>query len=136
MSHLILDIGNTHAKAAIVADGMFTTFRESFKEHMVQDKRPIFPFINIFFLIYRCRTGVNPGTNGPVFCIDRMTRPILFLHSREDVFSLPEKTKALYEKCPSSHKKIVFFDKGRHSFVRINNTEKYDQAVTDFLATL
>ena len=121
---------------AIVADGMFTTFRESFKEHMVQDKRPIFPFINIFFMIYRCRTGVNPGTNGPVFCIDRMTRPILFLHSREDVFSLPEKTKALYEKCPSSHKKIVFFDKGRHSFVRINNTQKYDQSVTDFLATL
>lgn len=121
---------------ALVADGMFTTFRESFKEHMVQDKRPIFPFINIFFMIYRLRTGVDPGANGPVFCIDRMTRPILFLHSREDVFSLPGKTQGLYDKCPSEHKKIVFFDKGRHSFVRINNTEKYDQTVTDFLSTL
>lgn len=118
---------------AMVADGMYTTFRESFKQHLIQDHRPVFPFINIFFFLYRIRTGVNASKNGPVYCIDRMTRPILFIHSREDVFSLPQNAQMMYEKCPSKSKKIVFFDKGRHSFVRINNTEQYDAAVVDFL---
>ena len=121
---------------AMVADGMFMTFRESFREHLVQDKRPVFPFIDIFFMLFRLRTGVKAGSYGPVDCIGRMHRPILFIHSREDVFSLPDKARLLYDKCPSVQKKFVFFDKGRHSFVRINNTEKYDLAVTDFLNTL
>lgn len=121
---------------AMVADGMFMTFRESFREHLVQDKRPIFPFIDIFFMLFRLRTGVKAGSYGPIDCIEKMTKPILFIHSREDVFSLPDKAQLLYDKCPSKAKKFVFFDKGRHSFVRINNPGQYDLAVTDFLNTI
>jgi esterase/lipase len=65
-----------------------------------------------------------------------MHKPILFIHSKVDVFSLPDKAQLLYEMCPSERKKFVFFDKGRHSFVRINNPEKYDETVIGFLNTL
>ena len=59
--------------------------------------------------------------------------PILFLYGRQDIFSLPEKSQKLYDTCTSLHKKIVWFDKGAHSHLRINNKEAYDNAIKEFV---
>lgn len=120
---------------ALVADGMYTTFGESFREHLIQDKHPVFPFMALFFMIFKHKNKVDAVNNGPIYCMPSMTKRILFLHSREDLYSLPAKTYAMYQLCPSENKKFVWFDKGRHSFVRFNNKQNYDQAIMDFLKT-
>ena len=69
---------------------------------------------------------------GPINCIDKLNKPILFIYSKKDIYSVPEKGQLLYDKCVAE-KELVWFDYGAHSKVRINNTEKYDNAVTSFL---
>ena len=116
----------------VITDGMYINFYETFKNHMIEDHRPIFPFLGEIALIMRFKAGVNIK-KGPLNLIDKFNKPILFLYSREDKFSLPEKSKILYEKCGSKNKEIVWFDHGAHSHIRINNTEKYDNSIKEFL---
>lgn len=116
----------------MVAEGMYTTFYETFKNHMIQDKHPLFPFALEVMLHIRIFSGVNVLTNGPIKRIGKLTKPILFLHSKEDTFSLPEKAEVLYEKC-TSNKKIVWYNKGAHSRIRANNMQEYDNAIIDFM---
>lgn len=120
---------------AMTADGMYETFYESFKNHMILQKRPMYPFIWEIMLYIRIFAGANVVTDGPVRRIRDLKKPILFIHSREDVFSVPEKAEKLYESCPAD-KRIVWFDKGGHSRVRLHNPEEYDKAVVDFMQEL
>lgn len=121
---------------AIVGDGMYQCFYDSCKNHMLHDKRPIYPFLMEIMFYILLISGANAVTDGPKKRIGSMRKPILFIHSREDLFSTPEKVSELYEKCPSEDKRIVWFDHGGHSRVRVNNYEKYDQAVIDFVESL
>ena len=116
---------------AIITDGMYTNFYETFKTHMIYDKRPVHPFIDFVRIIMKIRTGVDMKSYGPEKALLKLNKPILFLYSKEDSFSLPEKSKYLYSITPYE-KEIVWFDHGAHSHIRINNLEKYDNAVKDF----
>ena len=58
---------------------------------------------------------------------------LLFLYGTQDIFSIPEKSKKLFAACAAEDKKLVWFDKGGHSHLRINNIEKYDATILDFL---
>jgi fermentation-respiration switch protein FrsA (DUF1100 family) len=62
--------------------------------------------------------------------------PLLMLHGREDVFSLPAKAELLYALSPSAHKKLVWFDHGMHSHLKIVAPEKYDAVVGEFIKSL
>ena len=117
---------------AVVTDGMYINFYETFKNHMIVDHRPIFPFMGEIALIMRLKAHVNMK-KGPINIIDKFNKPILFLYSKEDKFSLPPKSEILYEKCGSKNKKIVWFDHGAHSHIRINNLEKYDNSIKEFI---
>ncbi len=118
----------------MTGEGMYTTFAESFKEHLREDKRPVFPFARFFFGIVKRKIGVDAVKNGPEKCMKDLKedKKILFLHSKEDLYSLPEKTYKMFEKCPAKKKNFVYFNKGRHSFVRINNKTAYDDAIVRF----
>ena len=129
------DEKNPDAVDALVVEGMYTTFFESFKNHMYDMKKPVFPLAYGVMLYILVVSGANVVTDGPVKRIKNLRKPILFLHSREDVFSLPEKAEILYNKCPSV-KKIAWFDKGAHSRIRINNEAAYDRSVEDFLQNI
>lgn len=117
---------------ALIVEGMYPDFYDSFKNHMIVDKRPLFP------VLQECNFWMKHYTNhsmkyGPKDCIDKFTKPLLLLHSKEDLYSLPSKAQMLYEKCCSKNKKIVWFDKGAHSHVRAVTPNEYDQAIKDFL---
>lgn len=127
--------GGLDCYEGIVADGMYTTFYETFKNHMIDEKRPVHPFIDIMLAIMMVRCHVNIKNKGPIKSIKKLDLPILFLYSKEDKFSLPEKAQLLYDICPSK-KEIVWFDKGAHSHIRINNVEKYDDAIKSFVKEL
>ena len=118
--------------SGMVADGMYTTFCESFKNHLIEQHRPQFPFTLMVMALIRIFSGANAMTDGPIKRISKLKKPILFIHSKEDIYSLPEKAQVLYDMCQSK-KEISWFDKGAHSRVRINNPDGYDKAIINFL---
>lgn len=122
--------------AGVVADGMYRCFYDSCKKHMQKDHRPIFPYLLEVMLYIRLTSGRSAVFDGPKKRIELMHRPILFIHSREDIFSVPEGTYEMFERCPSEHKQFAWFEHGGHSRVRINNPERYDEVISDYLASL
>lgn len=118
----------------LVTEGCYISFSETFKRHMMALNRPLFPVLQLVMReIYR-HTGTNVYKSKPISAI-RKIRPdcrILFLYGEKDIFSIPKKSRKLYAACVSQDKKLVWFEKGGHSHLRINNTEKYDQAIIDF----
>ncbi len=116
----------------IVVEGLFATFRESFKLHMKAEKKPVFPVLNEIFWVARRESGLKVRESAPIRCIDKVRVPILFLHGTKDTFSLPKRARQLYAKC-TAPKQLVWMDNGSHSHLRINNTEVYDGAISAFL---
>ena len=104
---------------------------------MMALNRPRFPVLQfVMWHIYRC-TGTNVYKYKPIKAIKKI-RPdcrILFLYGEKDIFSIPKMSRKLFAACASQDKKLVWFEKGGHSHLRINNTEKYDQAIIDFFGS-
>ena len=118
--------------SGMVAEGMYLNFYESFRNHMIELKRPVHPCIDLVDMWMRVYTG-HTMRKGPADIIQDYDKPILMLHSLEDAYSLPEAAQQLYDQC-SSPKRLVWFEKGAHSQIRVNNTDRYDNAIKAFLA--
>lgn len=118
----------------LVTEGCYISFPETFRRHMMALNRPRFPVLPLAMRqIYR-HTGTNVYKQKPITAIKKI-RPdcrILFLYGEKDIFSIPRKSRQLFEACASKDKKLVWFEKGGHSHLRINNTQQYDQAIIDF----
>ena len=120
------------AVKGIITDGMYQTFRETFRTHMIYIHRPIFPVLQECMFLIWLHARRSPSRNGPIFSIKKLRLPILMIYGKQDVFSLPGKSMELFELCPSD-KRLVWFDKGGHSHLRVNAPEKYDKTITEFL---
>ena len=118
---------------AMVADGMYKNFYEVFRTHIIELKKPVFPVLQEVMLFIRLFIGVEPKARGPFKCVDKLDRPILMLHSKEDRYALPAEAQKLYERI-CSPKRLVWFDRGAHSHIRINDEDKYDTSIKQFLA--
>lgn len=116
----------------LVVEGMFQRFFESFKNHMIELNKPVNPCIHFVDMWIKLITGHSMKV-GPINVIDKMKKPLLLLHSKEDKYSLPHMAQELFDKCASEKKQIVFFDHGAHSMLRITDTEKYDSSITAFI---
>lgn len=116
----------------MAAEGMYPNFSESFKNHMIELKKPVNPFLNLVDMWMKFYTG-HTMKFGPVDVIDRMNKPLLMLHSKEDLYSLPSEAQKLYEKSASVRKELVWFEKGAHSQLRNADKERYDGAIREFL---
>lgn len=121
---------------AIVTEGLYVSFPESFKQHMVCDKRPVYPILWQIMAKAKKVIGTSLYKECPKKHIKQMKVPFLFLHGKEDKFSLPKTADYLYEKCTSEKKKLVWFEHGSHSHLRINDPEGYDKAIIDFLSEI
>lgn len=118
--------------SGIVTEGMYTTFYDSFVAHMIELKHPVYPFSPLVMLHIKLHTGANVYSYGPKSVIDKLNIPALFIHSREDRFSLPDLSEKMYSRCLSDYT-VAWFDKGAHSRVRIHGKEKYDKEIKIFL---
>ena len=116
----------------MVVEGMYPCFYESLKNHAIRFKQPVFPTMPLLTAFMKLHTGADIRF-GPQNIIDQLDKPLLMIHSKEDTYSLPHTAKELYEKCGSSQKQLVWFERGEHSHLRITDTEKYDGAICDFL---
>ena len=117
-----------------VTEGCFVSFRETFKQHMIADKRPLFPVLDLVMLEINKHAKINVYKSTPIRAIKKIKKDarVLFLYGEKDIFSLPKKSKKLFKACSAEDKKIVWFSKGGHSHLRINNTEKYDDAIINY----
>lgn len=118
---------------AIVTEGMFPNFGESMKNHLIERKKPV---RGLYWLInrqMRLHTGHSMSV-GPIDFIDKLKKPLLMLHSKEDLYSTPFYAQKLFDMAGTADKTLVWFDHGRHSMLRITDTLRYDGAITDFLA--
>lgn len=120
--------------SALVADGMYCNFYETYYLHMKDLGKPTF-IMEIVEKIMRKNTG-HSMKFGPIDVIDKYEKPLLMLHGTGDIYSLPTRTEEIFAKCPSKHKQLIWFEDGRHSKIRIVYPERYDKAIADFLATL
>ena len=116
----------------IVTEGMFPNFGESMKNHLIERNKPVktfYPFINMWMKHY---TG-HSMSYGPINVIHKLQVPLLMLHSKEDIYSTPAYAQKLYDLSGAPEKRLVWFEHGRHSMLRITDTELYDTSVTEFV---
>ncbi len=117
----------------MVADGMYKTFYATFITHMKDIKKPPYPLANYVMLRLKKITKVNPQKYGPINAVKILDKPLLMIHSKEDIYSLPKCAQEIYDNSNKELTKLVWFDKGRHSHVRINNELKYDNTIKEFV---
>jgi esterase/lipase len=103
--------------------------------HLIERNRNFFLLIHFIDARFKKLTG-HSMKKGPYDVIDKMQKPLLMLQSKVDPYSTAQNAQMLFDKCPSDNKKILYFDQGGHSLLRITDTEKYDNAIKSFLATL
>ena len=116
----------------IVAEGMFANFKESVKNHLIERRKPTFIVLDLIDAWMKHYTGYSMKY-GPIDIIDNVRVPLLMLHSKEDIYSTPEFAQKLYDKSGSTNKRLVWFEHGRHSMLRITDTELYDASISKFL---
>lgn len=119
----------------LVTEGCYISFRETFKRHMIADKRPLFPVLDLVMWQIRRHTGTNVYRQKPLSAVKKLPPHlrVLFLNGKQDIFSIPSKTQKLFDACAVTDKKLIWFDRGGHSHLRINNTQAYDAAIIDFV---
>ena len=116
----------------IVTEGMFPNFGESFKNHMIEQKRPIILTFSCADLWMQHYTG-HSMKYGPINVIEKLNKPLLMLHSKEDLYSTPEYAQKLYNLAGCKQKELVWFEHGKHSMLRITDTNLYDSSIRNFL---
>ena len=119
--------------AAQVAEGGYISFYESYKQHMIYEHRPVFPVLPMVMHQLKKHTGTDERKIRPVNLIQNIRVPYLFLCSKKDPFSLPERSRQLYALCGSEHKEIVWFEEGNHSHIRVADEEAFDSAIAAFI---
>lgn len=119
----------------IVTEGMFPNFGESMKNHLIERKRPVFVMFDLINGWMKKYTGYSMKV-GPIDIIDKLDKPLLMLHGKEDIYSTPEYAEKLYDKAGTTEKELVWFEHGRHSMLRVTDTERYDNAIAEFLERL
>ena len=116
----------------IVTEGMFANFGESMKNHLIERKKLLFPIMHCIDFWSKKYTGYSMK-KGPIDVIVKMNRPILMIQSKKDKYSTVENAKKMFELCPSFKKKLVLYDTGEHSMLRITDSTLYDTEISLFL---
>lgn len=117
----------------LVADGCFTSFRETFRRHMIAEKRPRFPVLDLCMHYVRRDIGTDVRKTAPIRNVGRLRQRALFLFGERDVFSVPKMSQKLFDRCGSPDKKLVWFPEGSHSHLRLHDPERYDGAILAFV---
>ncbi|MFD1738760.1 alpha/beta hydrolase [Bacillus salitolerans] len=116
-----------------IADCPFSDFEEQLAYLLKKDfklpKQAVLPFGKAFIKI---RDKYSLKDVSPISCIENIKNPILFIHSKEDDYILPNMSEKLYEKKRGA-KKLFIAPKGSHAYSLGSNKEMYENIVDEFL---
>lgn len=119
----------------LVTEGMYANFGESMKNHLIERKKLYFPILFCIDFWSKKYTG-HSMKKGPIDVIDKMDKPLLMIQSKMDKYSTTANAKRMFDLCQSSEKKLVLYDKGDHSMLRITDSYLYDTEISMFLKRL
>ncbi|WP_052455827.1 alpha/beta hydrolase [Bhargavaea cecembensis] len=116
-----------------IADCPFSDFTEQVLYILRRDtplrSRLAIRLANIFL---RVRDGYTLSLVSPRLSAPDIRKPVLFIHSLEDDFILPDMTRELYTLTPEP-KSIRLFEKGGHAQSYNENPAEYEKTVREFL---
>ena len=121
---------------AIICEGPFSSFYDVLTQRMHTLGKPVFPVREELRYLIKKYAGTDVKRYTPMKRAGRVKVPTLFICGRKDVSSLPEKCEKLFDRIGSEHKRLVWFDEGEHSHLRVNNLPQYDEVIADFLGGL
>ena len=119
---------------AVILDSMFITYKEIYKNHYLESGHKLFPVYYQIWFWFKFFTKCNIEDSRPDKYMEKFDLPVLFIWGTKDVYCLPEKSKIVFAKCASKKKEIQWFEGAEHSRVRLNDEDRYDGLVKDFLA--
>ncbi|WP_427138661.1 alpha/beta hydrolase [Psychrobacillus psychrodurans] len=116
-----------------ISDCAFSDFEQQVF-HIMTQTTPLRTSLAIRFanLFLKLRDGYTLNLVSPIDVIDKIEKPVLFIHSLQDDFILPKMTEDLYEK-KQGPKTLKLFDIGEHAKSFNENSKEYEQVVADFL---
>lgn len=116
-----------------ISDCAFSDFEQQVY-HIMTQTTPLRTSLAIRFanLFLKIRDGYTLNLVSPIDVIDKIEKPVLFIHSLQDDFILPKMTEELYEK-KQGPKSLKLFDIGAHAKSFNENSKEYEQVVADFL---
>ncbi|WP_391208855.1 alpha/beta hydrolase [Psychrobacillus sp. L4] len=116
-----------------ISDCSFSDFEDQVMNIMRQTT-PLRSSLAIRFanLFLKVRDGYTLNLVSPIDVVDHIEKPVLFIHSLQDDFILPNMTEELYEK-KKGPKSLKLFELGAHAKSFNENSEEYEQVVADFL---
>ncbi|WP_411748145.1 alpha/beta hydrolase [Psychrobacillus psychrotolerans] len=116
-----------------ISDCAFSDFEQQVY-HIMTQSTPLRSSLAIRFanLFLKLRDGYTLNLVSPIDVIDKIEKPVLFIHSLQDDFILPKMTEELYEK-KQGPKTLKMFDIGAHAKSFNENSKEYEQVVADFL---
>lgn len=119
-----------------ISDGMFYSFFDVYRRHIIDEKHPVYPVIWEVLGKIKRRNGVNPYKMTPKNLIDKVKVPTLFLTGELDKFAISSEAYKLYDLSGASQKEIHLIKHARHSHLRYDNLEDYEKAVIPFLRSI
>jgi uncharacterized protein len=116
-----------------IADCPFADLEEQLSYLLKKDyklpKHAVLPFGNAFI---KLRDKYSIKDVSPISCIENIQSPVLFIHSKEDDYILPNMSERLFEKKPGQ-KKLFIAPKGKHAYSLGDNKELYEKVIDEFL---
>ena len=116
-----------------IVDCPFSDFTEQIL-HILRTTTPLRSSITLRAanLFLKIRDGYTTKLVSPREVITNIKKPMLFIHSMEDDFIVPEMTKELFE-LKEDLKMMKLFEKGTHAKSFNENPEEYEKEVLHFL---
>ena len=116
-----------------ISDGMYYSFFETYRQHIKEKKKPVYPVIWHFFAYFKKYAKVDPYSAAPYKMIKKIDVPLMIISGEKDIFALPKYAIKLYNLAGSKDKKLSIIKNGRHSHVRYDNKTDFDYEVSSFL---
>lgn len=118
-----------------IVDCPFSDFRKQLAYRFTKEmKLPGKWFLPLADLFVRIRGGFSLKHISPISVIEKIKKPVLFIHSEKDDFILPEMTRALYSR-KKDNKMLFLATNGTHAQSFNENSEEYEHVIDEFFDT-
>ena len=117
----------------IVTDGLYATYYESLKIRIKKNKGMVYPGIWAFRSKIKKLYGYDIKNDGPINAVKHIKLPMTMIASKEDIYSLPDRTQTLYDTLSSPDKRMEWWEHGIHSHLRSFDTPHYDKVIQEFV---